>query len=72
MKTIKLSQIKIQEITIIPDKGFSVLYKVLDDANNVIINNRISINREDLPTAGQNAMDTLVAKLLDKIISKEL
>ena len=71
MKQILLKSAKILETTF-TEKSISILYQILDDAGNVIINNRITINRTDLPTAGQNAIDTLLQKLSDKVITKEL
>lgn len=70
-KTINLQTIKILETTI-TEKSISVLYQVLDDANNVIINNRINILRTDLPPAGQNALDNFQEKILEKLINREL
>lgn len=72
MKTIKLDKVEIKEITIVPNTSLSVLYRVLDDLGNVIINNRITVLKEDLPLTGQTAMDNLVAKILTKIEQKEL
>lgn len=71
MKQINLKTAKILETTI-TENNISILYQILDDAGSVIINNRITILKEDLPTAGQNAIDTLSQRLLEKVINKEL
>ena len=71
MKTINLKTAKILETTL-TEKSISCLYQVLDDLGNVIINNRITLNKTDLPITEQNAIDILLQKLSEKIISKEL
>ena len=70
MKQITLKSAKILETTF-TEKSISILYQVLDDAGGVIINNRITINRTDLPTAGQTALTTLEDRLLQKIVTRE-
>ena len=70
-KIINLETVKILE-TLVTENNISISYQVLDDLENVIINNRINIKKEDLPQLGQNAIDKLQEKILAKIITKEL
>ena len=70
-KIINLETVKILE-TLVTENNISISYQVLDDLENVIINNRINIKKEDLTQLGQNAIDKLQEKILAKIITKEL
>ena len=74
MKTLNIKTAQIEEIIIRPLENIplSISYKLFSDTGELITVRRISINKADLPTAGQDAIDTLMQKLSEKITTKEL
>ena len=70
MKTIKLSQAEYKEV-VIGQNDISILYTIKDDLGAIIFEKRLTLKKTDLPTAGQNALESLLEKLLVKVVNKE-
>ena len=71
MKTIKLQTAEYKEV-VIGQNDISILYTISDDLGDIIFEKRLTIKKTDLPAAGQTALESLLDKLLAKIITKEL
>ena len=69
MKTIKLQNIEVEEITIRPNEQIpiSVSYKIFDDTGTLLTVRRVQVERSDAPTQINN----IANKLLQHIIGKE-
>lgn len=71
MKTINLKTADYKEV-VIGQNDISILYTIKDDGDVVIFEKRLTLKKTDLPTAGQTALESLLAKLLIEVINKEL
>ena len=70
-KTILLKTAEYKEVVIGQD-DISILYQIKDDTGVIIFTKRLTIKKTDLPTAGQTALESLLSKLLIKVVEKEL
>ena len=71
MKNIKLNSAEYKEV-VIGQNDISILYTIKDDGGAIIFEKRLTLKKTDLPTAGQNALESLLEKLLTKVVTKEL
>jgi hypothetical protein len=71
MKQINLQNADYKEV-IVTKSDLSILYVIRDDLGAIIFEKRLVLKKEDLPQAGQNALENLLEKLLEKVVLKEL
>lgn len=70
MKQINLTTVEYKEV-VIGVNDISILYTIKDDLGVIIFEKRLTLKKTDLPTAGQTALDSVLDKLLNKVIIKE-
>ena len=72
-KQIILKSVKVKEVLLVPDGAypFSVLYEILDDADNVVMTKRVQVKKEDMPPSGEGAMNALITQIIARLFLLE-
>ena len=70
MKTINLAIAEYKEV-VIGQNDISILYTIRDDLGAIIFEKRLTLKKTDLSSASQTALESLLDKLLVKVIIKE-